>query len=116
MPNKYSDEFKADAVNLYQRHPELSYTKAAEDLGIGAATLKVWVRQARKDAGKLPTQAPQTATGQQETPEEELARLRVENEALRADKRAMRTDLDRVTEERTILQKATKYFAAETTW
>lgn len=115
MPNKYSDEFKADAVSLYERHPELSYSKAAEDLGIGDATLKVWVRQARKNAGKLPTQAPQGAEVP-ETVEDELARLRVENESLRADKRSMRADLDRVTEERAILQKATKYFAAETTW
>lgn len=115
MPNKYSDEFKADAVSLYERRPELSYSKAAEDLGIGDATLKVWVRQARKNAGKLPTQAPEGAEAP-ETAEEELARLRVENESLRADKRSMRADLDRVTEERAILQKATKYFAAETSW
>lgn len=34
MPkNIYSEEFKVDAVGLYERHPELSYTKAAEDLG-----------------------------------------------------------------------------------
>lgn len=117
MPrNVYTDQFKADAVNLYERHPELSYSKAAADLGIGAATLKVWVRQARKDAGKLPTQAPGEAAEAPETAEEELARLRVEVEALRSDKRSMRADLDRVTEERTILQKATKYFAAETDW
>ena len=76
MPNKYADEFKADAVSLYERHPELSYTKAAEDLGIGAAALKVWVRQARKKAGKVPTQPVGSAAAEApETPEEELARL-----------------------------------------
>ncbi|WP_166433063.1 transposase [Nesterenkonia salmonea] len=116
MPNKYSDEFKADAVALYQRHPELSYRQAAEDLGVSQAALKVWVRQARRAAGKIPTLAPEAAGQRPETAEEELARLRVEVDALRADKRSMRADLDRVTEERRILQKATKYFAAETTW
>ena len=42
MPNKYSDEFKSDAVNLYEDHPELSYAGAAADLGISRATLKNW--------------------------------------------------------------------------
>lgn len=51
-----------------------------------------------------------------ETPEEELARLRVENDSLRADKRSLRSDVERLEEERAILRKATKYFAAETTW
>lgn len=48
--NTYSEEFKADAVKLYETHPELSYTKAAEDLGIVDATFKTWVRQTRKAA------------------------------------------------------------------
>ena len=116
MPNKYSDEFKADAVSLYERHPELSYRQAAEDLGVSQAAVKVWVRQARKAAGTIPTRPAGAAAELPEAPEEELARLRVEVEGLRADKRSMRADLDRVTEERRILQKATKYFAAETTW
>ena len=68
MPrNVYTEQFKADAVTLYERHPELSYSKAAADLGIGHATLKVWVRQARKDAGKLPAQAPGAAAEAPET-------------------------------------------------
>ena len=64
----------------------------------------------------LPPQAHSAALQEPETLEEELARRGVENEALRTDKRAMRAGVDRLTEERTILQKATKYFAAETTW
>ena len=116
MPYKYSDEFKADAVALFERYPELSYVQAAEDLGVSLSALKVWVRQARKKSGKLPTQAPGASAETPETAEEELARLRVEVEDLRADKRSMRADLDRVTEERAILQKATKYLAAETSW
>ena len=117
MPrNTYSPEFKADAVALYERHPELSYAQAATDLGVSRAALKTWVHLDRKAKGRLPSQRPEVASGQLETPEEELARLRTENEALRTDKRQMRAENDRLTEERTILQKATKYFAAETSW
>lgn len=117
MPrNTYTREFEADAVALYERHPELSYSQAAEDLGISGAALKTWVHLDRKAKGKLPSQAPEAHQGQPETPEEELARLRVENQALRDERRAMRAENDRLAEERTILQKATKYFAAETNW
>lgn len=117
MPrNAYSPEFKVDAVALYERHPELSYAQAAADLGVSRAALKTWVHLDRKANGRLPSQRTAGASADPETPEEELARLRVENESLRADKRQMRTDLDRVSEERAILQKATKYFAAETSW
>ena len=48
----------------------------------------------------LPPQAHSAALQEPETLEEELARRGVENEALRTDKRAMRTDVDRLTEER----------------
>ena len=44
-----------------------------------------------------------------ETPEQELARLRAENKALRAEQTKLNT-------EREILRKAAKYFAGETNW
>ena len=113
MPKKkYSDEFKADAVELYETHPDMSYSQVAADLGVSRGAIKTWVFQARKAAGKVPT----STADHPETPEDELARLRVENDSLRADKRALRSDVERLEEERTILRKATKYFAAETTW
>ena len=84
----------------------------AADLGVSRGAIKTWVFQARKAAGKVPT----STADHPETPEDELARLRVENDSLRADKRALRSDVERLEEERTILRKATKYFAAETTW
>ena len=117
MPtNMYSDEFKADAVALYESRPELSYSRASADLGIARATLKTWVHKARKAAGQIPTHPDGADRGQPETPADELARLRVEVEGLRAEKKALRTQNDTLCEERAILQKATKYFAAETTW
>jgi transposase len=113
MPKKkYSNEFKADAVALYETHPDLSYSQVATDLGVSRGAIKAWVHQARKAAGEVSTSPPD----QPETPEEELARLRVENDSLRADKRSLRSDVERLEEERAILRKATKYFAAETTW
>jgi len=90
----------------------MSYSQVAADLGISRGAIKSWVFQARKEAGKVSTSSPDRP----ETPEEELARLRVENDSLRADKRSLRSDVERLEEERAILRKATKYFAAETTW
>jgi len=43
------------------------------------------------------------------TPEQELARLRAENQQLRADKTRLGTERD-------ILRAAAKYFAGETNW
>jgi transposase len=44
-----------------------------------------------------------------ESPDQELARLRAENKALRAD-------TTRLSSERDILRSAAKYFAGETNW
>lgn len=117
MPkNIYTDEFKADAVELYETHSQLSYSQAAADLGVSRGALKTWVHQARKAAGAVPTQPANGPDGTPETPGQELARLRVENTDLRDRQKRLRADIDRLEEEREILRKATKYFAAETTW
>src|SRR5699024_11631855 len=87
----------------------MSYSQVAADLGISRGAIKSWVFQARKEAGKVSTSSPDRP----ETPEEELARLRVENDSLRADKRSLRSDVERLEEERAILRKATKYFRSE---
>lgn len=113
MPkNKYSDEFRADAVELYETRPDMSYSQVAADLGVSRGTIRTWVKQARQAAGAVPT-AP---TGRPESAEEELARLRVENADLVERAKRLRAENDKLAEERAILRKATKYFAAETTW
>jgi len=38
--NTYSDEFKADAVQLYETTEGASYSSISEDLGIARGTLK----------------------------------------------------------------------------
>ncbi|MFE7230180.1 transposase, partial [Streptomyces sp. NPDC057596] len=39
----YSDEFKADAVALYESTPGATYKGIAADLGINRNTLRAWV-------------------------------------------------------------------------
>ncbi|AJK70181.1 transposase [Corynebacterium marinum] len=100
MPkNTYTDEFRADAVRLYEDTEGASFTSIAEDLGIGRATLKNWVYAARKSRGIQPTS---TA----EDPADELLRLRKEVQHLRSETQKLSTERD-------ILRKAAKYFAAE---
>lgn len=53
MPkNIYSDEFKADAVRLYETTEGTSYSSISEDLGIARGTLKTWVHKARRIRGE----------------------------------------------------------------
>jgi len=106
----YPDEFKRDAVALYRDTEGATITQIAGDLGIHEATLTAWCKAAGvpiRHARSAPTAA--DAGGGAETAEQELARLRAENQQLRADKTRLAT-------EREILRKAAKYFAGETNW
>lgn len=112
---KYSDEFKADAVRLYESRPEVSYSSLAADLGVARGSLKTWVHQARKKAA-MSRSALDKSVGASETPEEQCARMQAEIEQIRARNQALVAENDKLSEERDILRKATKYFAAETNW
>jgi transposase len=89
----YAPEFKAEAVKLVTEQGH-SVAGAARSLGIGEALLRSW-----KHA--LQTQGGQAFPGHGKLPplEEELRRLRSENQRLRA--------------ERDILKKVTALFARE---
>lgn len=89
---RYSAEFKRDAVRLVLEQ-QLPIARVARDLDIAESALGRWVAQARAEgAGALP--------GAALTPEQqELQRLRRENQVLR--------------EEREILKKAMAFFAKE---
>jgi transposase len=95
MPKKtglrYSQEFKAEAVQLARSSPEKSVRQLAYELGIADQTLRNWIRQAEIDHGER-----EGLTTQER---EELKRLRRENRILR--------------EEREILKKAAAFFAKE---
>ena len=105
----YPDGFKRDAVALYRDIEGATITVIAAELGVSAATLSAWCRAAGVPIRhRKPAAASAPAPGVQ-TAEQELARLRAENQALRADK-------NRLSTERDILRSAAKYFAGETNW
>ena len=87
----YPEEFKREAIELVRISSKQH--QIAEDLGIPDVTLRNWVKQAERDAGRRPD-------GLSTDEREELARLRRENQTLRM--------------EREILKKAAAFFARET--
>jgi transposase len=123
----YSDEFRRQAVELYESTPGASVRGIAEDLGIERTTLRQWldrlgtgtktaadgtsIRRPRSVHAPRPQHTPQPggAPDLGETPEQRLTRLEAENKALRAEKTKLET-------EREILRQAAKYFAGETNW
>ena len=120
----YSEEFRRQAVDLYESTPGATLRGIAEDLGIVRGTLSEWVRAhgtGRKTAADGSTVAseigpPRTTSGREVdrdgvplTPEQRIARLEAENAALRAE-------TTKLTTEREILRQAAKYFAGETNW
>ena len=89
--SRYPPEFREEAIRLY-RESETSVAETARRLGMGAETLRKWVRQAEIDDGTRP--------GLSSHEHVEIVRL----------KREVR----RLEEEKLILQKAAAYFARET--
>nr|WP_283613975.1 transposase [Mycolicibacterium poriferae] len=105
----YPDEFKRDAVALYRDTEGATITQIAAELGVSGVTLSAWCKAAGVSIRhRNPTPAGGPAAGV-ETPEQELARLRAENKALRATEARLSTERD-------ILRSAAKYFAGETHW
>ena len=117
----YSEEFRRQAVDLYESTPGATVRGIAEDLGIVRGTLRHWLEAygtGKKTAadGTLPSsplhaKPPMTSPSGpvDETQEQRIARLETENAALRAE-------TTKLTTEREILQRAAKYFAGETRW
>ena len=86
--NRYSPEFKAEAVRLVRASSD-PLTKVAQDLGVVPETLRLWV-QAARPASEVPLTDSERG---------ELKRLRREVRELRM--------------ERDILKKATAFFAKQ---
>ena len=116
---KYSEEFRRQAVDLYESTPGATVAGVADDLGIVRGTLRDWLKAygtGKKTAtdgtairSPLRAKPPASTPGREETAEQRIARLEAENAALRAE-------TTKLTTEREILQKAAKYFAGETRW
>ena len=120
----YSEEFRRQAVDLYESTPGATLRGIAADLGIVRGTLSEWVRShgtGRKtaaDGGTVPSEVGASRStdprdvdrgGAPLTPEQRIARLEAENARLRAE-------TTKLTTEREILRQAAKYFAGETNW
>jgi transposase len=96
----YTDEFRRQAVDLYESTPDATLKGIAADLGIGRGTLQGWVREF--GSGAVSTPVAVTAGSRPESKMARIARLEAENVKL--------------TVERDILRAAAKYFAGETIW
>jgi transposase len=99
MPNKstgsrYTEQFKAEAIQLVRSSPERSVRQLAYELGLADQTLRNWIKQAEIDRGER--------EGLSTQEREELTRLRPEeNRILREEreilKKALRPSLQRKT-------------------
>ncbi|MER6434479.1 IS3 family transposase [Streptomyces sp900105245] len=103
----YSDEFKADAVALYESTPGATYKSIAADLGINRATLREWVLRDRERRGVTavaakPAAQPREAASSAD-PDERIRQLEARVAELEASERKLATERD-------ILRKAAKYF------
>jgi len=115
----YSEEFRRQAVDLYESTPGATLKGIAADLGVVRGTLKHWVDQygsGKKTApdGTTITSLTSPRSGSRppsgpETPEAKIARLQARVNELEAE-------TTKLTTEREILQRAAKYFAGETRW
>ena len=116
----YSEEFRRQAVDLYESTPGATLRGIAADLGIVRGTLSHWVdlygtgKTTAPDGTTTTRPVSHRRSGTQppsgpETPEQKVARLEAENAALRAEATKLAT-------EREILRQAAKYFAGETNW
>ncbi|GHB34041.1 transposase [Streptomyces chryseus] len=114
MLKDYSDEFKADAVALYESTPGATYKSIAADLGVSRATLREWVLRDRERRGvtaaaaKPGAQPPREAAPSAD-PDERVRQLEARVAELEASERKLATERD-------ILRKAARYFAGEANW
>ena len=118
----YSEEFRRQAVDLYESTPGATVRGIAEDLGIVRGTLRQWLQAygtGKKTAadGTLtssplwsqPASTSNLAGPVDEAPQQRIARLEARVAELEVNEKKLTT-------EREILQRAAKYFAGETRW
>ena len=120
----YSEEFRRQAVELYESTPGATFRGIAADLGITRNTLKDWVTS-RGRASTASTTAstnattPSSSAGTAGSPRHAPPRPgspQAELAALRARVAALETENTLLASERDILRQAAKYFAGETRW
>ena len=117
----YSEEFRRQAVDLYECTPGATVRGIAGDLGIVRGTLRQWLEvygTGKKTAadGTLTSSPLQSRTtpAALQSPVDETAEQKVSR--LEARVRDLEVETAKLTVEREILQRAAKYFAGETRW
>ena len=106
VTNKYTEEFRLDALNLIRRG-DRSIAQVARDLGVSHWTLRGWLKSAQMAKRKKTVSGKAAAADPAaESPQQRLERLERENERLRKENDSLRTD-------RAILKKAAAFFAKE---
>mgnify|MGYP000279255319 CR=1 FL=1 len=107
----YSEEFKADAVELYLSDLSRTYASVAKDLGVNRETLRLWVKHARAE------RADERAGARSAARQQEAGAAPVGSDAvLEQENRQLRSRIRELEAERDILRRAAKYFAGETNW
>ena len=76
---EYTKEFKESAIELYQRSGGKSKKEVAEGLGISAENLRRWLNESKEGENKNL----KTFPGRGNARDEEVSRLKRENEDLR---------------------------------
>ena len=79
MARKYTPEFKADAIQYFEDHPEMDNHQKAEYLGVPYHTLYGWIKEHRR---KVRAGENEPIKGNLTPEEKEIARLRRENQEL----------------------------------
>lgn len=122
----YSDEFRRQAVDLYESTPGATFKGIAADLGISRGALAEWVRvlgtgtttpATGATAAGSPGPAPGVSSGARPAPgpgkgESPAARIA----CLEARVAELEAETTKLSTEREILRQAAKYFAGETNW
>jgi len=103
----YSEEFRRQAVELYETTEGATLRGIARDLGIQDGTLSSWVKQLGTGAATDPV--PAATAGKGESAAVRIARLEAELRAEKAERKKLETERD-------ILRQAARYFAGETRW
>lgn len=85
MPKKYSDEFKKDALQYMEDHPDIDKRVCAEYLGVPYDTLYGWYKKAKREKSQ---------TGNDDIKGNGLSDLEKENIRLRRELRDTQDALD----------------------
>jgi transposase len=120
----YSDEFRRQAVDLYESTPGATLRGIAADLGISRHTLQLWVHALDPSPSSVPSSAPSSVpavrdgrrAGRPGSALAELAELRARVAALETENAELMVEQTKLATERDILRRAAKYFAGETHW